>query len=426
MFSMVKTPSQMHWMTGQFRERDREAVYRRTIKRRVRLESRLAIMLSAMIFGMFTLSDYFYVGLTREFYYLLTMRIVVVVSCLLLALAIGRLGCYSRRPWLHALPLWVLATGIILIVPLRPESLSTQLVAVIVAIMAFYLLIPNLLTVVAAASLYLSFGFLAAAVVFSDISVVVALRIGLLLVMANLVGFFALLRVELLQRKQFALLHEERGHNRRLLKEMAHRQSLEIQLRELAERDALTGLANRRHFMKRAQVMLHRARVEEAPFCLFMLDVDHFKTINDTWGHSQGDRVLIDIAEVCVASLRPSDLIGRFGGEEFVGVLPDTCLDDARAVAERLQRAVAALPPQDEGQTLALTVTIGIVEARPEDADLEALIKRADEALYVGKRQGRDRVVVCEESVSNCAGVLMSSPLSDPASPPPENLNSGS
>lgn len=393
MFSMAKMPSQVYWVTGQFRDRGREAVYRRMIKRRVRLESRLAITLSAMIFGMFALSDYFYVGQTREFYYLLAMRVVVVVSCLLLALAIGRQGCYSRRAWLHALPLWVLATGIILIVPLRPDTLSTQLVAVIVAIMAFYLLIPNLLTVVVTASLYLSVGFLTASAIFAESTAVVVLRLSLLLVMANLVGFFALLRVEYLQRKQFALLYEERGHNRRLLKEMAHRQSLETQLRELAERDALTGLANRRHFLKQAQAMLKRARVDEAPFCLFMLDVDHFKTINDTWGHSQGDRALIDITEACVSSLRPDDLIGRFGGEEFVGALPDTRLEDARAVAQRLQRAVAALQARVNKGALALTVTIGVVEARPGDTDLEALIKRADEALYAGKRQGRDQVV---------------------------------
>ena len=398
--SMAKMPHLVHWLTGQFRETEREAWYRRAIKPRVRCESRLAWMLAALIFGMFSISDYFYVGQSRELYLLLAMRVVVVGSCLFLAWAIGRWGSYSQRLWLHALPLWVMATGIILIVPLRPDSLSTQMMAVIVATMAFYLLIPNLLTVVAMASLYLGIGFLCASAIFADSSPVDVLRMALLLIMANAVGFCTLLRVERLQRKQFAILSEERDQNRQLLREMAHRQSLEGQLRQLAERDALTGLANRRHFMKRAQSMFESAREAQAPFSLFMLDVDHFKTINDTWGHSHGDRVLMEIARVCAESLRSHDLIARFGGEEFVVALPDTSLSDALPVAQRLHRAVADLVLPFEGgeRGAAVTVTIGIVEARPDEDNLEVLIHRADKALYVGKRDGRDQVVACRES----------------------------
>ncbi len=202
-------------------------MYRRSIKTRVRFESRLALILVSFIFGMFAISDYYLLGLTREFYWLIAMRIFVVCSCLLLAFIIGRWGSYSSSVWLHALPLWILATGIILIVPLRPDSLSTQITAVVVANIAFYLLIPNLLTVATLASLYLNIGFLAAAVAFAEISLVVTLRIALLLIMTNLVGFFALLRLESLQRKQFALLNNERDQNHQLLEEIDHRKSLE-------------------------------------------------------------------------------------------------------------------------------------------------------------------------------------------------------
>ena len=369
-------------------------MYRRVIRRRVRLESCLTLTLAALVFGMFAITDYYYVGLSRELYLLIAMRIVVVGSCLFLAFVIGRWGNYSRRVWLHALPLWILATGIILIVYLRPESLSTQVTAVVVATIAFYLLIPNLLPVVASASLYLSIGFLASAVVKTGISPVVTLRIALLLVMTNVVGFFALLRLESLQRKQFALLHKERGQNRQLLREIAHRKSLEAQLRMVAERDALTGLDSRSHFMKRAEALLQRSQSENAPFSLFMIDVDHFKAINDTWGHTNGDWVLTEIAQTCMRSLRPQDVIGRFGGEEFVVALPETRTEDARIVAERLQRAIAGLPGKEEMKGLRLSVTIGIAGARTDEADLGSLIKRADQALYDGKRDGRNRVVI--------------------------------
>jgi len=385
---------QLHWLTGQFHEPDKEAMYRRESEPRVRAESCLTLSVAALIFGMFAISDYYYIGPGTALYLLLVVRALVVVSCLTLAFVIRRRGGYARRIWLHALPLWILATGIILIIPLRPESLSTQVTSLVVAIMAFYLLIPNLLPIVATASLYLSVGFLVAAVMAADISAVVALRLLLLLVMANAVGFFALLRLEKLQRKQFALLQEERVQNHQLVEEIAHRKSLEKQLRMVAERDALTGLDSRLYFMQRAQELLAQSQRENTPFSLFMIDVDHFKAINDTWGHSQGDRVLTAIAGTCMKSLRPQDVIGRFGGEEFIVALPNTQPEDAQGVAERLKQQVAELSVIEAMPEHRLTVTIGIAGAATAETDLPALIKQADRALYAGKHDGRNRVVM--------------------------------
>ncbi|QOR37713.1 diguanylate cyclase [Billgrantia diversa] len=395
--SSLNTKYAVHWLTGQFCEHRMESMFRRSMKARVRFESRLSLILVALIFGMFAITDYHLLGLTKEYYLLVTMRIVVVSLCFLLALIIGRYGNYFSKKWLHALPLWILATGIILIVPLRPESLTTQITAVVVATMAFFLLIPNLLTVVTFASLYLSVGFLAAAVLFADLSPVVTLRLALLLVMTNIVGFCALLRLENLQRKQFGLLQKERNQNRHLLKEIALRKDLEAQLRMVAERDELTGLDSRSHFMKRAKALLQRSRLEKKPFSLFMIDVDHFKKINDTWGHTHGDWVLTKIAEACAQTLRPTDVIGRFGGEEFIVALPDTGPDNAQTVAERLKKKVAELPLKEEMSEMRLSVTIGIALASTEDADLDSLITRADHSLYVGKRDGRNRVVMNRE-----------------------------
>lgn len=374
----------------------------------MQFETYLSLIVSASIFGMFSISDYGLLGLTNEYYLLLTMRVVVVVLCLFLALIIRRWGGYANRAWLHALPLWILATGIILIVPLRPDSLSTQTTAVVVATMAFYLLIPNLLTVVTIASLYLSVGFIISAVLFADLIPVVTLRIALLLIMANAVGFFALRRLESLQRKQFSLLHEERHQNCMLLKEIAHRKSLETQLRTLAERDALTGLNNRGHFIKLATALLQRSQLENMPFSLFMIDVDHFKRINDTWGHSHGDWVLTKIAEACIQTLRPTDVIGRFGGEEFVVALPNTSAEEAHVVAERLKQQVAELPLKEGMSELRLSITTGIAVAHNEETSLESLINRADQMLYVGKRDGRDQIVMCrteeEQATANNQG----------------------
>ncbi|MFD2632341.1 GGDEF domain-containing protein [Idiomarina piscisalsi] len=379
-------------LTGQFSERSKELRYRYSIESSVRADSRLALILVAVIFAMFGITDYNLLGLTPNYYLLLAMRIAVTGSCLVLAFVIGQIGGYAQRAWLHALPLWILAIGIILIVPLRPESLSTQITAIVVAIMAFYLLIPNLLTVATLASLFLSITFLAASMLYAGVTPTGAIRLGLLLVMANIVGYSSLRRLERLQRKQYALLNDERAQNRELTQEIKHRKSLEAQLRMVAERDTLTGVDSRSHFMKRAEALLQRSRLEEAPFCLFMIDVDHFKKINDTWGHTRGDVILTKIAAVCQQSLRPTDIIGRFGGEEFVVGLPHTSPADATVVAERLKHNVEALSLDNEFKDLQLSVTIGVAVATRED-DLDALITRADNRLYEGKRDGRNRVV---------------------------------
>ncbi|EHJ91500.1 Cellulose synthesis regulatory protein [Vreelandella boliviensis LC1] len=356
---------------------------------------------AACVFGMFVISDYYLLGLTRSFYLLLTMRIVVVSLCLLIAFVVRRWSGNDYRVWLHALPLWVFATGIILIVPLRPESLSTQITAVAVATMGFYLLIPNRLTVVTAASLYLNIGFLVSAVLFAGLTPIGMLLLAVLLGMSNVVGFFALLRLERLQRKQYAMLYEERDQNRQLHNEIAHRQSLEEQLRIAAERDALTNLNNRGHFMKLAKGLLKRSQYEKVPFSLFMIDVDHFKSINDTWGHSHGDWVLTKIAGVCAESLRPSDVIGRFGGEEFVVALPNTSPSEAQMIAERLKMKVAELSSMEEMSKLNPSITIGVAATSADDVGLESLITRADQMLYVGKRGGRNQVVVCRDARSD-------------------------
>lgn len=395
----VKTLSQqqkqndIHWLTGQFCDRQKERNYRYSIAPNVRSDARLALILASAIFAMFGITDYNLLGLTQEYYLLLTMRITVVSSCLAIALIIGKAGGYAEKAWLHALPLWIFAVGIVLIVPLRPESLSTQVTSIAVAIVAFYLLIPNLLTVAVLASIFVSVTFLAAAMLYAGVTAEGVVRIGLLLAMANIVGYSSLRRLERLQRKQYALLNEERDQNRELLQEIKHRKSLEAQLRMVAENDALTGVDSRSHFMKRAEALLQRSRLEDTPFCLFMIDVDHFKRINDTWGHTRGDVILTKIAEVCQHSLRPTDIIGRFGGEEFVAGLPHTSPADAKAVAERLKQNVEALSSTDELNDLELSVTIGVAVAKAED-DLDMLITRADNLLYEGKRDGRNQVVM--------------------------------
>ncbi len=154
-------------------------------------------------------------------------------------------------------------------------------------------------------------------------------------------------------------------------------------LRDLATRDALTGIPNRRWFQEMGSIEIARAHRNERPLTLAMLDIDHFKRINDEKGHPEGDRVLQTIARETRRELRTGDLFARVGGEEFAIAFPETDRETARAIAERVREHLAKVSP--------VTVSLGIAELRPGEA-LEELSARADQALYRAKHSGRNRV----------------------------------
>lgn len=179
--------------------------------------------------------------------------------------------------------------------------------------------------------------------------------------------------------------------------------NFERELERRAQTDVLTGLNNRRHFYEQAEQELLRARRYGQQLALLMLDVDHFKQVNDTYGHYAGDAVLRKLSEVCLHTLREIDIIGRFGGEEFVVLMPQTVLEHAMDAAERLRVALAAAEVViDSGETLRFTVSIGVTCLRADDADIDAVLKRADAAMYEAKNAGRNRV--CLAAAANRGG----------------------
>lgn len=165
------------------------------------------------------------------------------------------------------------------------------------------------------------------------------------------------------------------------------------ELESLATTDGLTRLPNRRHFMERAESEFIRSQRYNRELSLLLLDVDHFKRINDTHGHDAGDQVLRLLAQTCRENLRQLDVVARYGGEEFIVLLPETAAATAREVAERLRLAIAALQPEVGGAQLQVTASIGVATAGPETECIEALINIADRALYAAKHAGRNRVV---------------------------------
>ena len=167
---------------------------------------------------------------------------------------------------------------------------------------------------------------------------------------------------------------------------------------ELAMLDTLTGLSNRRDFMPAAQRELDLALRHQQPLALMVLDIDHFKRINDTLGHLGGDEVLVQIAHRCRDALRATDLLARWGGEEFIMLLPNTPLAQARQLAERVRESIIGMPAIIvSDQPVAVTASLGAAGIMPGQAStLEDLIRRADTALYMAKSAGRDQVSISE------------------------------
>jgi diguanylate cyclase (GGDEF)-like protein len=165
-------------------------------------------------------------------------------------------------------------------------------------------------------------------------------------------------------------------------------------LRDLSQRDPLTGLLNRRAVEQALQREWRRWRRGGQAFVVVVLDLDHFKKINDTHGHPIGDAVLVQTAQRLLAQVRETDTVARTGGEEFLVIMPEARGAGALAAAERLRQAIAEPPYDRAGQPLAVTVSIGLAEAGPADGDVSALLRRGDAALYEAKRSGRNRVAV--------------------------------
>mgnify|MGYP001102270418 CR=1 FL=1 len=187
----------------------------------------------------------------------------------------------------------------------------------------------------------------------------------------------------------FRLVEHLERTRARLLIEIDRRVIAEQQLRRLATTDELTGLGNRRHFVDRAREAVAVARRYGQWCTLAVIDIDLFKRVNDQLGHQAGDQALIGLAAVLKANLRATDLAARFGGDEFVMLLPLTDPDSGKAAAERIQQSV-----RSSGGLPNLTISIGVASVRDEGASLEELLARADQALYDAKGGGRNRISV--------------------------------
>jgi diguanylate cyclase (GGDEF)-like protein len=200
------------------------------------------------------------------------------------------------------------------------------------------------------------------------------------LILANIVGIIISTRLYGYRRNQFISQEE--------LKQA------KLEIERIALIDPLTNLPNRRKLFEAISEEFNRFKRKKQPFSLLYLDLDHFKTINDTYGHAGGDQLLIHFANLLKNELRETDTAGRLGGEEFAVLLPETGVTAASRIAERIRDAMHDLTVPTSKGTMQTTLSIGVAEMTESDSSTDAVLRRADEALYKAKNNGRNVVVI--------------------------------
>jgi diguanylate cyclase (GGDEF)-like protein len=166
------------------------------------------------------------------------------------------------------------------------------------------------------------------------------------------------------------------------------------EVQKLAHTDGLTGLHNRYHFMELSQHEFMRARRYNQSLAAIMIDIDHFKQVNDTYGHAAGDEVLRTVAWRCKKAVRQIDILGRYGGEEFTTLVLNADLQGVLIVAERLRRCIAETPIDSSQGPIQITISLGVVILDQDCKNLDDLLHRADQALYAAKQAGRNQVSI--------------------------------
>ena len=177
------------------------------------------------------------------------------------------------------------------------------------------------------------------------------------------------------------------------IRDITERKKNEEELRRIATIDSLTGLTTRRHFLELAEQHLHQALRYSIPFCVCMFDVDHFKKVNDTYGHNAGDLVLAELSRLSISIMRETDVLGRIGGEEFAISMLHTTLPEAINAVERLRLKVEENSVITDKKQVYVTISAGVAQLSGKEQSIGDLLKIADEALYEAKNSGRNRVV---------------------------------
>lgn len=364
---------------AEFSDRQLEGDFRFEIAHRHGRQLARAGIFAALVFLSFCALDFDLFGVGRLFVQLLALRLVTASALIALVwgLAQGESHVPSSRKATMAES--VLFVSLLVAATLYPvKDLSSVREGIIVLVFATYLVVPSRWILSSAVALAGSLGSAAIVGIRLHGPTHAWLSFTALLALSNIIGSTTSFHLHSLHRFQYYLMQGAKRANERL--------------KLAAQTDSLTGLLNHQSFVRAAMARMMSAQQDGVSHSVLFVDVDHFKSINDEFGHNIGDQCLRKIASICRASFRNGDLIGRMGGEEFAVFMSDADEEVAATLAKRLRAAVttaevSGLPSKR------LTVTIGVAACTSAEESVEPALQRADVAMYRGKRGGRDCVV---------------------------------
>lgn len=378
-------------LTAEFIFPETEQQFRDFIRASWIKDTRQAVFLAALFYLMFVVTDYLVMGPGRD-YTLVAMNRVFVC-----AVGLGA-AFFADRLWRHVLdglvPTVVVATALaafvanIFLVPLDFGVHGMGMMAMLLGVYAF---IPNRFIAALAVSAPASIAFLLATMLHYGLPLGQMATLMAMLLVTNSLGAMVAWRRSMTMREAFCDQAVLRAANERLERDAEERRRLEEALRQRADNDETTGVANRTSFYEAASAMLARADETQATLSLLLLDVDYFRQLNVTYGHTRGDEVLKGLVTVCHSVLDPSHFLARLGGEEFVVLLPEAGLYEATRVAERIRAECQRMPVAIADVVINFSVCIGAVQRRPGEA-INIMLRRADEAVSAAKYKGRNRV----------------------------------
>ena len=381
--------------TAEFADAGMEQAYQKHTQAETVRFLRISLLMWAVLELLFGLPDWASLGASEGFYVLMSFRAAHAGLLIWLAWQLR-----SKPHW--ASPGWPVTIIAILGYPLYfihplyvPDSESLGFAIILLLLLSMYVFIPNRLMLI---NLIAAVGIMcvvASQLARGEAAGMVTVTV-MFLIWPALLGYAAVIRINIGNRRAYVLLQQSEQANRQLEKEIGHSKELEAELQRQALTDPLTGLSNRRHYEMLFKREHERCRRHQTVMTLGMIDLDHFKRINDDYGHDTGDQVLKFVAEILQKPLRHSDILGRFGGEEFILILPDTSLQQAQAIAERMRKALEDDALIHDDVLIKVTATFGLTQVRAEDLDIQDCVRRADDALYEGKRSGRNRVTLAE------------------------------
>lgn len=363
-----------------FASKEKEAAYRAHYLDADKHLARTIIIVIFIASILFISSDMFFVQSKADLIPLIILRMCFVLWSIVVIFLLKNITDTKKFDLLSSAWLLSLITLMTLIYSIRPIANLNNTLTSCLVVFLFYVLFPARLSVQIICALTLSFAnIIHVYIVREQLQVSSVSSILTSYFTLNILGIYIAVRWHKSRRREFTT------H----LKSVSMRKKLE----ELAFTDDLTELANRRACFKKMVSEYHRHERYGNALSIMIIDIDYFKKVNDNYGHDNGDRVLKIVAKLLKNSCRNNDIAGRLGGEEFIILLPETALENAHLLAERVRLSCAETPFTELNERLRITISIGVAQANAQDSCAKDMLKRADIALYTAKDSGRNCVI---------------------------------